>query len=48
MLVFLIVIVVSVIGLAFIGTNDRIHKDPKLIAAWGWGMLTILALERFM
>jgi len=48
MLTFVIVIVISITGLAIIATNNMMHNDPKLIVAWGWGMLTILALERFM
>lgn len=48
MFAFVIVIAVSIIGLAIIGTNNNMHNDPKLIAAWGWGMLTIIALGRFM
>jgi hypothetical protein len=37
MFVFVIIIVVSIIGLAIIGTNNNMHNDPKLIAAWGLG-----------
>jgi len=48
MLTFVIVIVISITGLAIIATNEKIHTDARFVMAWGWGMLTILALERFM
>lgn len=47
-LTFLIIVVVSIIGLSVIATNDKIHVDAKLIMVWFLGMLTIITLERFM
>ena len=47
-LIFLIIVVISIIGLATIGTNEKIHVDAKLIMAWFLGVLTMIAMERFM
>ena len=48
MFMFLIVIIISILGLALIGTNDRIHVDAKIVAAWGLGMFTMIILEKVM